>query len=156
MKYKIPCELVQDLMPLYIDELTSELSNTEIEIHLEECDQCKNRYNRLKSTTDYDKSEKYNRNEKEINYLKKIKIYQKYNLILGSIISFFLGMSIPILLITIPIMITLYNGGEIPIYIIHRLNVIWYLVVIKIVISGFLVCAAYLGMNLLFKKLKFK
>jgi len=156
MKHKIPCEIIQDLMPLYVDELTSELSNAEIEIHLEECEQCKESYNCLKSTMGYAKSEKYNRNAKEINYLKKINLYQKSNLILGSIISFLLGISIPILLITIPIMTTLLNGGEIPSYIIDRLKMVWFLVVIKIGISGFLVCALYLGMNFLFKKIKNK
>jgi predicted anti-sigma-YlaC factor YlaD len=155
MIHKIPCEIIQDLMPLYVDELTSELSNAEIEIHLEECEQCKERYHSMKSSMGSAKSEKNNHNEKEINYLKKIKLYQKRNLIMGSIISFLLGMSIPILMATIPIMITLYKGGEIPVYIIDRLNVVWYLVAIKIGISGIIMCALYLGLNLLFNKLKF-
>lgn len=156
MKHKIPCEIIQDLMPLYVDELTSELSNAEIENHFEECEQCKDRYNCMKSTMDYTKSEKDNRNESEINYLKKINLYQKRNLILGSIISFLLGITIPILMLMIPIMTTLLNGGEIPAYRIERFNMIWYLVVIKIGISGLFVCALYLGLNFLFKKLKNK
>jgi hypothetical protein len=64
-------------------------------------------------------------------------------------------MSIPILMLTLPIMTTLLNGGEIPLYIVDRLNVVWYIVAIKIVISGFLVTALYLGINFLLKKLKF-
>lgn len=152
----IPCEIIQDIMPLYVDALTSELSNAEIENHLGECEHCKGKYNSMKTSMGYAKSEKNNRNEKEINYLKKINLYQKRNLILGSIISFFLGMSIPILMLTVPIMITLLNGGEIPAYQIERFNMIWYIVVIKIVVSGLFVCALYLGLNFIFKKLKNK
>jgi predicted anti-sigma-YlaC factor YlaD len=152
----IPCEIIQDLMPLYVDELTSELSNAEIEIHLDECEHCKEKYISMKTSVGYAKSEKNNRNEKEINYLKKINLYQKRNLILGSIISFLLGITIPILMLMIPIMTTLLNGGEIPAYQIERFNMVWYIVVIEIVVSGLFVCALYLGFNFLFKKLKNK
>ena len=156
MEHKIPCDIIKDLMPLHVDELTSELSNTEIAKHLEECEECKERYNCMKSTMDYEKSDKQSKSKEEIDYLKKINIYQKRNLFLGSIISFLLGMTIPILKVTIPIMINLFNGGEIPAYFIARLNAIWYTAVFKIGISGFLVCALYLVINLLFKKSKLK
>ena len=38
---KIPCEMIQDLLPSYIDELTSEVTNREVESHVSECGQCK-------------------------------------------------------------------------------------------------------------------
>lgn len=34
------CEIIRDLLPSYIDELTSEVSNQEIEEHLKECTGC--------------------------------------------------------------------------------------------------------------------
>lgn len=34
MKQNIPCELIRDLLPLYVDGLTSEVSNREIKEHL--------------------------------------------------------------------------------------------------------------------------
>ena len=37
---KLPCEIVQDLLPLYIDKLTSDVSNGEIEAHVAECKAC--------------------------------------------------------------------------------------------------------------------
>ena len=37
MKQNIPCELIRDLLPLYVDGLTSEASNREIKEHLETC-----------------------------------------------------------------------------------------------------------------------
>lgn len=35
------CMIVYDLLPLYIDDLTSEISNQYIERHLESCEKCK-------------------------------------------------------------------------------------------------------------------
>ena len=35
---KIPCEMIQDLLPSYIDELTSEVTNREVEAHVSECE----------------------------------------------------------------------------------------------------------------------
>lgn len=156
MEYKIPCEIIKDLMPLYIDELSSKLTNIEIEKHIEECQGCKEKYSCMKSTMDYAKPEDQSKNVEEINYFKKINIYQKRNLLLGSIISFLLGMTIPILITAIPIIKILLNGDEIPSYIIARLNSIWYHVLIKISFSGFIVCALYLLINLFFSKIKFK
>ena len=34
---KIPCEMIQDLLPSYIDELTSDVTDREIEAHMMEC-----------------------------------------------------------------------------------------------------------------------
>lgn len=159
MEHKIPCEIIQDLMPLYVDNLTSDLANTEIENHFDSCADCKSQYISMKSTMGNDKPERANQFEEEIDYLKKINIYQKRNLILGSIISFLFGMTLPILKVTLPIIMTLFQGGEIPEippYFIARLNAIWYVAVIKIGISGLIVCALYLVINLFFRKLKAK
>ena len=38
---KIPCEMIQDLLPSYIDELTSDVTNREVKAHVSECEQCK-------------------------------------------------------------------------------------------------------------------
>ena len=48
MKQNIPCELIRDLLPLYVDGLTSEASNREIKEHLETCGSCRERYERMK------------------------------------------------------------------------------------------------------------
>lgn len=39
MKY--PCELIKDLLPLYVDEVASEESRTAVDEHLAECDSCR-------------------------------------------------------------------------------------------------------------------
>ena len=40
MDKKKECKIVQDLLPNYIDKLTNEETNTFIEEHLKECDNC--------------------------------------------------------------------------------------------------------------------
>ena len=41
MKSNLECDIIKDLLPLYIEELTSEVTNEEIVLHLEECEECK-------------------------------------------------------------------------------------------------------------------
>lgn len=41
------CEVVRDLLPLYIDKLTSEESNKEIEKHLKNCKECYQYYQEM-------------------------------------------------------------------------------------------------------------
>ena len=42
MKINLPCEIVRDLLPSYIDELTSEMSTKAVDEHLKECEKCQN------------------------------------------------------------------------------------------------------------------
>ena len=42
------CRIVQDLLPNYIEKLTSEETNTFIEEHLTECEDCKKIYETMK------------------------------------------------------------------------------------------------------------
>lgn len=41
MERKIPCEVIRDLLPSYVDGLTSETTDGLIEEHLENCAPCK-------------------------------------------------------------------------------------------------------------------
>src|SRR5699024_1218876 len=47
MKYE--CDIVKDLMPLYIDDLLSENSKKIVENHINSCESCKNYYDKLSS-----------------------------------------------------------------------------------------------------------
>lgn len=156
MEHKIPCSIIQDLMPLHVDGLTSDLSNTEIERHLEECAECKTRYDRMKSSMGQNKSRKQSKNERELDYLKKINISQKRNLIVGSIISFILGLSLPILKFTEPIMKTILNGGRMSAYYSDRLSLIWSQILFKMIVSGLIVFVLYFIIRILIKKFKSK
>ena len=46
---KIECDIVRDLLPLYVEQMSSEASNRVIEEHLAECEQCKIMYQEMKS-----------------------------------------------------------------------------------------------------------
>ena len=42
------CEIIKDLLPSYIDELTSEVSNEAVKEHLAECESCRSYYEEMK------------------------------------------------------------------------------------------------------------
>ena len=48
MKQNIPCEMIRDLLPLYVEGLTSGESSRQIEAHMETCEDCRGRYLRMK------------------------------------------------------------------------------------------------------------
>ena len=43
-----PCEVIKDLLPLYVDDICSEKSKDIIEEHLVECEECRNYLDSLK------------------------------------------------------------------------------------------------------------
>lgn len=63
------CEIIRDLLPSYIDGLTSEESNLEIEKHIEECTLCNEIYNQMKTEI---KSQPIICDEEKINPFKKL------------------------------------------------------------------------------------
>lgn len=46
------CEIIRDLLPSYLDGLTSEESNREIEVHLKECGECREIAEALREETE--------------------------------------------------------------------------------------------------------
>lgn len=52
MKYELPCEVVKDLLPLYVDELTSENVAESVEEHILTCSDCRREYDGMKNTND--------------------------------------------------------------------------------------------------------
>lgn len=55
MKYNLPCDVVCDLLPSYVDKLTSSESNIAVEEHLEACEKCKGIYDAMLFETEPDK-----------------------------------------------------------------------------------------------------
>ena len=49
MNKELQCNIVNDLLPLYMDDLTSEETNSFIKKHLEECQNCQNEYRTFKA-----------------------------------------------------------------------------------------------------------
>ena len=46
---KISCDIIQDMLPLYYDEVCSADSRKMIEEHLQECEKCSNIFQKLKT-----------------------------------------------------------------------------------------------------------
>lgn len=82
------CEIVKDLLPSYIDRLTSKESNELIESHLKKCDNCMDIYNKLKQSNFIMDDREENISDKiETKLLKKIKA-KFTTIILTLIVSF--------------------------------------------------------------------
>ena len=45
-----PCEIIRDLLPLFIDDVCNEESKQAVQNHLAECEKCRNCYEAMKST----------------------------------------------------------------------------------------------------------
>ena len=86
------CEIIKDLLPSYVDGLTSVESNEEIESHLEYCTECQEYLEEIKKDIEIDKAEK----DKEIEPFYKIKektvrIIMLATMIIGAVISIIYG-----------------------------------------------------------------
>ena len=63
------CEIIKDLLPSYVDELTSAESNEEIEAHLEYCSECQEYLREIRKDIEVDKAG----NKEEIEIFIKVK-----------------------------------------------------------------------------------
>ncbi len=70
MKEKNDCEIIQDLLPSYIDKLTNDKTNEYIESHIKDCEECKNVLENMKKELNINTDKV---NKIKINYLKKYK-----------------------------------------------------------------------------------
>lgn len=88
MSDQLRCEIVQDLLPSYVDGLTSDETNEAIKDHLANCASCREMYERMKAdeTSPEENSEVMEKEKKEINFLKKIKRKYRLNLMLVVVI----------------------------------------------------------------------
>ena len=69
----IQCEVIIDLLPSYIDGLTSDVSNKVIEEHLQKCDRCRDVYASMRNpeSLQEDKAKQTENDQREIDFLKK-------------------------------------------------------------------------------------
>lgn len=70
MKYNIPCEVVQDLLPSYVEDLTSPETNEYVKDHLAGCEVCNGIYEAMKPQPEEVEEVPQMR---EIDYLKNVK-----------------------------------------------------------------------------------
>ena len=90
MKNNLTCELVEDLMPSYIDGLTSDVTNKAVREHLAQCDKCKNKLDNMKELYS---EEKIEAEKKEIDFLKKAR-KRNLKVVITSFISVVLIISV--------------------------------------------------------------
>ena len=67
---KLKCSIVEDLMPLYIEDLLNEETKKDIELHLDECEDCKEVYDELKKGVNLGYEKKIDLKEDEYENLK--------------------------------------------------------------------------------------
>lgn len=89
MSAHTPCHMIKDLLPLYLDGLVSEESAAEIEQHLNSCSDCHEYYEHMKSGILEKEAQKQTENQREINYLKRIKQHTTKKLFLGTVLTLF-------------------------------------------------------------------
>lgn len=100
MKHKLPCELIQDLFPSYIDDLTSDITNVLLEEHVKECEKCREILRMMQETIAGTVAVEEKR---EIDFLKKTKRINRKK-IWGSIIGTF------VVIVTIYVLATYVIG----------------------------------------------
>lgn len=69
-KYKLKCEIVRDLLPIYADKLTSEVTAADIEDHLAECEECREIFENMQGEIPVKEADE--KDKKQIKYLKKL------------------------------------------------------------------------------------
>lgn len=78
----LPCEVVSDILPLYIDNLTSPVTTTLVENHLKSCENCNKKY--LSMTNPIVEKDSKVRDKKEIDFLKRTKKHNQRIILLVS------------------------------------------------------------------------
>ncbi len=152
MNKDLPCAVVRDVAPLYAEDLVSGETRALVEEHLRGCEACKEQYAIYQEEMEGEARVKREENVAEVDYMKKIRAYQRENLILGAIVSFFLGLFIPVAMVGFS---AIAKGGLEP-YQWARLQVAWHIGLLRMVESGVIVCALYLGVSYLLKRKRLK
>ena len=73
---KLTCEIVEDLLPLYLDDSCSADSRSAIEEHLKECSSCREKFQRMQKN-DFSWNHQIDTHEIQVkNYAKKIRMHR--------------------------------------------------------------------------------
>lgn len=80
MYEKIPCEIIRDLLPSYVDGLTSEKTNEAVENHVADCADCKTTLDFMREG---EKENEKTDEKKEIDFLKKARRKKTQSVVIG-------------------------------------------------------------------------
>ncbi len=148
MKNGIPCAVVRDLAPLYAEGLVCGETKELIKEHLETCESCREQYEAISQEFLQERKREKQQAETEVDYMKRIRRYERSNLFLGAVASFLLGAFLPLILIGIS---TLLRGG-IEAYQLARLQAAWHILFLKMFLWGLAVSGIYFVVNRIFRK----
>ena len=91
-KNKIPCKIIEDLLPSYMDEILSDSVKEAVELHLATCESCGEKLKDLKRQQE---QEQVQEQKKELAFIKGIKRYKYYA------IGMAIGAGIPLMALVI-------------------------------------------------------
>lgn len=83
MKNELTCEVVEDLLPSYVESLTNDVTNEAVQAHIENCENCREKLERIQAPDWQEEKIK----EKEIDYLKKTRSSYYQKTIVGILIT---------------------------------------------------------------------
>lgn len=89
MKNKLPCEVVKDLLPSYVEQLTSDVTNELVKEHVEDCVDCKGTLEAMNQQNMAYEKEQETAQEKEIDFLKKTRKRTR-RIVIGGLVAAFL------------------------------------------------------------------
>ena len=83
----------RDLIPGYIENLTSEETNKQIEKHMEQCEDCRQYVKDMQEDLLIERTHEQKKTKKNIDFFKKVrsKNRKKIFIIVGSLLSIFIG-----------------------------------------------------------------
>lgn len=93
MKNNLACHIVRDLLPTYIEGLTSDETARDVQTHLEECPECAAL---LREMREGEARERRERSKRDINYLKKVK-RKTHHTVLAVILAAVILLSVPVI-----------------------------------------------------------
>jgi hypothetical protein len=105
MQHKIPCEMVRDILPLYVDGLTSDETNNELEQHMKYCEPCTTVCQDMQTEFACEKEKNVDDGKKEINYLKKIRKNNHKKIaigIIGAVLILIIAVAVKLYIIGYP------------------------------------------------------
>ena len=88
---ELPCAVVEDILPLYVDELTNPVTNTLVKNHLNGCVRCQQKWMALKTPVQDTQHIQNSPDNKEIDFLKKTKKHNRKLILSVSAIIFIIA-----------------------------------------------------------------
>lgn len=85
MKNELSCQIVRDILPIYIDKLTGDETNAAVESHLEGCEECRKVLRDMEERVEPD-DPKREQDEKTIDYFKQVRRNFK-NAVIATIVT---------------------------------------------------------------------